>query len=1059
MRGSQMTWLRRGFGLVLSAPLMLAGCATAPVLPDRFAVGRDVNHYRCSANRNWHDPHVNAQFDTAFALTCEGSSASRAVAMVSAVPTNRAKPEDEAACGAPATANLAGLGEAQVRRCFDAVLAQPAVIVRFDRDGKSYRGASAATAAGPMERALLALVTNKAPAGEDSVKTASFNPETLAPAPMVGREGPAVAFDAALPLREGISLNRQGLYVEASRILNDALSRLPATTPKSVQIELLLEAGLADSNIRFTAAAADHFAGATALLAERDVGDRTAFLERKRSTYNALDALNRRDWATAVASLNGSEAAFPLTDPATLANLNRSASRDTSSAVAGPSAGQLSEIVLDAQRNWAASIAILSRGGAGSLEEGSESLKRAAANVETLLNARVDPSSLLWLTAQIERQAGRIDARRAGNLSESDRAQAYDAAVAKFDCALAALRGLRPADENACTVPLAPPVRMRVVAASAQVAGPIIAETQIERAGLRSLAGASTEIVLADYQQGIEALIASGRGGSSAPTGLEAYLDLLTNVAQQKPASPAAEQFFQAIQAVGEPAIARQMSQLQQVVTANGATAAKLRERAELEREIAGLRYQIADSLYDAAKRDDLDKQRQQKEQQKAVLDEQLLGDSRARSIDDRPITVAQVQSALAPDEVYLKLAEIRTKPYGILIGKTSATIYALNANSATLDNLAAAVRASIRSGSDVLPVFSVASSYALFDLVAGPAKAQLLGAKALIVDPAGPLSILPAGVLVTDLASVKAFTATQKKGPRDYSKVAFLADRADISTALSPRSFLEARALPQSKAANPFIGLGQHGAPIDPGSPTLMEQIGLGCPISRADLIGFSTSNEPISANKITIAANAFGTPNAPRMVGADFSDTAVKARTDLDTFEVLHFATHGIPETKVGCASVPPSLITTIAGPESDGFLSFSEVAGLRLDANLVVLSACETSVSADAETARRAGQEETGRSLDGLVRAFLTANARAVLATYWPVSVEQESDVLFTTFYSHGRTESIGDSLRAAQQALIHQPRYSHPYYWGAYFVVGDASKTLLTKSAVPTTAGAK
>jgi CHAT domain-containing protein len=61
---------------------------------------------------------------------------------------------------------------------------------------------------------------------------------------------------------------------------------------------------------------------------------------------------------------------------------------------------------------------------------------------------------------------------------------------------------------------------------------------------------------------------------------------------------------------------------------------------------------------------------------------------------------------------------------------------------------------------------------------------------------------------------------------------------------------------------------------------------------------------------------------------------------------------------------------------------------------------------------------------------------------------VSVEQESDALFRSFYSHGRSETIGGALRDAQRSLIDQPRYSHPYYWGAYFVVGDASKTMLT-----------
>jgi CHAT domain-containing protein len=114
--------------------------------------------------------------------------------------------------------------------------------------------------------------------------------------------------------------------------------------------------------------------------------------------------------------------------------------------------------------------------------------------------------------------------------------------------------------------------------------------------------------------------------------------------------------------------------------------------------------------------------------------------------------------------------------------------------------------------------------------------------------------------------------------------------------------------------------------------------------------------------------------------------------------------------------------------------------------------VLSACETSSGTSQQTGRLSGQEDSTPTLDGLVRAFLSANARAVLATYWKVPAETESDELIGAFYRTGRTASIGSALREAQLTLIRQPRFSHPYYWGAYFVVGDGSKTMLTGGRV-------
>jgi CHAT domain-containing protein len=186
--------------------------------------------------------------------------------------------------------------------------------------------------------------------------------------------------------------------------------------------------------------------------------------------------------------------------------------------------------------------------------------------------------------------------------------------------------------------------------------------------------------------------------------------------------------------------------------------------------------------------------------------------------------------------------------------------------------------------------------------------------------------------------------------------------------------------------------------------------------------------------------------------MIGSAFTDTAVSARTDLDQYEVLHFATHGLEEGVWGCDKSPPALVTSFGDENSDGLLSFDEIAKLRLDANLVVLSACDTASGVkDQALARRSGQEEAGQTLEGLVRAFLTANSRAVLATFWQVSAEEETDQFIRTFYSAARARNIGGSLQDAQRALIVQPQYSHPFYWGPYFVVGDSGKMMLSGTA--------
>ena len=156
-------------------------------------------------------------------------------------------------------------------------------------------------------------------------------------------------------------------------------------------------------------------------------------------------------------------------------------------------------------------------------------------------------------------------------------------------------------------------------------------------------------------------------------------------------------------------------------------------------------------------------------------------------------------------------------------------------------------------------------------------------------------------------------------------------------------------------------------------------------------------------------------------------------------------------------GCPKSPPALVTSFGDANSDGLLSFDEIAALRLDANLVVLSACDTgSGIRSQDIARLSGQEEAGSTLEGLVRAFLTAYARAVLATHWQVPATVGTPELMEAFYSSARARDIGASLQIAQRELITQARYSHPYYWGAYFIVGDAKNSALSRAPVQTAA---
>ncbi|MEO1220658.1 MAG: CHAT domain-containing protein, partial [Pseudomonadota bacterium] len=167
------------------------------------------------------------------------------------------------------------------------------------------------------------------------------------------------------------------------------------------------------------------------------------------------------------------------------------------------------------------------------------------------------------------------------------------------------------------------------------------------------------------------------------------------------------------------------------------------------------------------------------------------------------------------------------------------------------------------------------------------------------------------------------------------------------------------------------------------------------------------------------------------------------------LNDYKILHFATHGASEGQFGCEESPSALLTSFGEDGSDMLLSFDEIPNLNLDANLVVLSACETESVLGEDSLQLAGGLQPGETLAGLVRAFFSANARAVMATYWEASAAEDSEIFFRTFYSSGRTKSIASSLQDAQTELIQTAEYSHPFYWGPFFVVGNTANGMLAE----------
>ena len=524
----------------------------------------------------------------------------------------------------------------------------------------------------------------------------------LAPPPPSTSSATGADFDPQSALLQTIALNRGGQHIEASRIANDALSRLPADAPPATRAELSLEAALADSNIRFAQTAAEHFARADAIMAAAP--DATSgFLTSKRDTYKALDLINQGQFRPALEMLNriagpplGTEQ--PLEDPAILSALNQPtvARGSAQRSVNVPNARELDKLLLRAQANWAKSVALLALDDTAGADA---ALQTADHDLQPLRSQQISPIVALWMEARIERQRGRL-AARTGN---------WAVALAAYDRSANALRQSALATNSG--------------------AEPAVAQLLLERAAILQREGTSGAPLRAEYSRALDALVDSGMPGGVPPAGLEQYLDLLVSTNTGAADAATEEDFFRAMQAVNKPAIERQMNRIRSILQADPTVGSKLRDRADLERGLTGIRYQLAE--LDPAQQGqagDLERRRADAQDQLTRLNAELASDTRLKLYDEQVATVREVRSALRPDEAYLKLTELRGRDYAILITPNDTLIYRIDAPAPALAALAGRVRDSIDgqiAGGRLVP-FDVAAAYTLYRLISGPAADKL---------------------------------------------------------------------------------------------------------------------------------------------------------------------------------------------------------------------------------------------------------------------------------------------------------------------------------------------
>lgn len=455
---------------------------------------------------------------------------------------------------------------------------------------------------------------------------------------------------------------------------------------------------------------------------------------------------------------------------------------------------------------------------------------------------------------------------------------------------------------------------------------------------------------------------------------------------------------------------------------------------AEHDRDVARIQLAAEYAKGDGERNDERQKTLESNAKRTAADAEAMMAEVRksfpqyAKLADPGAADLGPVQAQLAPNEALVSFVFGQSSGYALVIRQHGLDAVELSIGVGEVAQDVADLRRGLVPGAGQLPEFSLKNSYALYQALLAPLQSHLGNVDHLVVVPGAALSSLPLALLVTE-----------PPANQNYANAAWLVRRFALSSVPSARAFLAlgtemARRTP---APRPFLGI---GAPafMGPGGPAGAKVL--------ANLTASCREAGPISADQLSALPPLPGTAHEIRTVGAHIggsdADILLDARATeadfraqpLDQFAVIYFATHGILPGELHCEGEPALALSpplhAASSTSADGMLQASEIAQLKLNADLVVLSACNTAESGDG-----------GSALQGLSDAFFAAGARSVLASHWEVPSDATEALMIGLFDPANRARGLAQGLRRSQLALIAHASTAHPFYWAAFTIIGD------------------
>jgi CHAT domain-containing protein len=435
--------------------------------------------------------------------------------------------------------------------------------------------------------------------------------------------------------------------------------------------------------------------------------------------------------------------------------------------------------------------------------------------------------------------------------------------------------------------------------------------------------------------------------------------------------------------------------------------------------------------------------------------------------VDPRPPSVDHIKAALRPGEALLSYYFGKDASFVWAVPKDGAVVFAtVPATAVELEGKVRTLREALEPQAAMIsdiPKFDLSLGYELYSILLKPVEEGWKSAKSLVVVTNGALGLLPLSLLPTAPVQLKQGDGTMFAGYRD---VPWLARTHAVTMVPSAAALRTLRALPAGRPTrgsliafgDPYFSVKQAEQAektVVAALADAVEVVTRGLPLKRrsspqtrgvdsAELA--QLPRLPDTADELRSIAHALDAdPDKTLYLGKAANEKNVKT-FDLSKYKVVAFATHGLVAGDLDGLTQPALALSApqVAGVDGDGVLTMEEILALKLDADWVVLSACNPGAAAGA------GAE----AASGLGRAFFYAGTRAILVTNWSVHSQSARDLVTDLFKRQADDPKLtrGEALRQAMMALADGPgyvgadgktefAYAHPLFWAPYSIIGD------------------